>query len=190
MKLVPALAAATCILGLAAPVFAADPPRATLREGKADYHDKELALFYGFGPGTLDFAFTDAISLGVSMDQVFAPQNWGYRGTWRLFNSEAAGMQIALNGGVLQTRERLAGDVFQPPVWGWQGGFLVSLQSEAGLTFRCGFQLYDTNWGTPDGQGVLISPEIAYRMGLVEVSVIPSLSWPPDFSWVGLRLRI
>jgi hypothetical protein len=189
MKSVYSLATISVLLA-AMPAYAADAPRPVLREGKADFHDKELSLFYGFGPGALDFAFTDALSVGVSMDQVFSPQNWAYRGTWRLFSSDQAGMQIALNGGVTQTRERLAGDVFQPPVWGWQGGFLVALQSESGLTLRCGFQLYDTNWGTADGQGVLISPEIAYRFGLIEVSVIPSLSWPPDFSWVGVRLRI
>ena len=57
--------AAMLIALAAAPALAANPARATLREGKADFHDKELALLYAFGPGTLDFAFTNFLSLGV-----------------------------------------------------------------------------------------------------------------------------
>lgn len=178
-------------LAAAPPARADDPPRASMREGKADFHDKELALLYAFGPGTLDFAFTDFLSLGVSTDQIFSPHNWNYRATWRLVSNDEAGLAIALNAGVLQTRERLAGDVWQDPTWGWQGGFLVSLTTESGLIFRAGFQLYDTNWSTITGQQFLFSPEIAYRWGLVEATVVPS--WPlslDNLNWVGIRLRI
>lgn len=189
-----AISAALAASGLAAsalPALADDPVRPTLREGKADFTDKELAVFYAFNPGTLDFAFTDFLSVGVSTDQVFSPHNWGYRATWKLLNNADAGLAIAANAEVLQTRERLAGDVYNPPVWGYQGGFLVSLATESGLIFRCGFQLYDTDWSTSTGQQFLLSPEIAYRWNIVEIAVTPS--WPlslNEFNWVGIRLRI
>lgn len=185
----------SALLATAPPALADDPTRALMREGKADFHDKELSLLYAFGPGTLDFAFTDFLSVGVSADQVFSPHNWEYRATWRLVDNQEAGLAIALNAAVLQTRERLAGDVWQDPTWGWQGGFLVTLATESGLTLRGGFQLYDTNWATGTGQQFLFTPEIAYRMGLFEITVVPSwpISWPPslnELNWVGVRLRI
>lgn len=188
---VSSIFAASLALMLAAPPAFADPVRAIVREGKADFHDKELSLLYAFGPGALDFAFTDFLSVGVSTDQLFSPKNWYYRATWRLVDNQDAGVAIALNGGVLQTRERLAGDVYTAAALGWQGGFLASLATESGLIFRAGFQLYDTDWSGSGGPQFLFSPEIAYRFSLFEISVVPS--WPlslTELNWVGVRLRI
>ncbi len=86
------VAALTGLVGsaaLAAPAFADDPLRASLREGKADWDDKELSVLYAFGPGALDFGFTDFLSVGISTDQVFSPHNWYYRGTWKIVNKIA-----------------------------------------------------------------------------------------------------
>lgn len=160
------------------------------REAKADFHDKELALTYALGPGSLDFAFLPRLSLGVGTDNVFGPRSWAYRGTWTLVDNPDAGLAIALNGGVTQIRALLAGNVEAPTAWGWQGGFLVTLLTQSGLTFRGGFQLYDTNWSESDGQAFLFSPEIAYRLGIAELTLAPG--WPLDlanWSWVGVRLR-
>lgn len=180
------------ISALAAPAAeAANPPRPSFREGKADFHDKELSLTYAFGPGSVDFALTDSLSLGVAVDQVKNAQDWYYRATYRIVDDYDMGLAIALNGGAIQTRERLAGDQIAPPVWGYQAGLLVSLATESGLTFRGGFQLYDTEWGAPGGQQFLFTPEIAYRWSILELTLQPS--FPLDFTnlnWVGLRLRI
>lgn len=191
MKLATILGSAMLALAIAAPSAAADPVRPSFLEGKADFHDKELALTYAFGPGALDFALLDRLSLGVSVDQVFNANSWYYRGTWAIVQSQEAGLGIAFNAGALQTRERLAGDQLAPPVWGYQGGLLVSLLTDSGLTFRGGFQLYDTDWNTGGDQQVLISPEIAYRWELLEFTLRPS--WPLSFdnwNWVGIRVRI
>lgn len=163
---------------------------ASWREAKADFHDKELALTYALGPGSLDFAFLPRFSLGVGTDQVFAPRSWAYRSTLVLVENQDAGLAIALNGGVTQIRAMLAGNLEAPAAWGWQSGFLVSLLTESGLTFRAGFQIYDTNWAEADGQAFLFSPEIAYRYGIAELTLAPG--WPLDlanWSWVGVRLR-
>lgn len=192
MPLFRATLLAACALALTAgAAFAANPERPSFREPKADFHDKELALTYAFGPGSLDFALLEPLSLGVGVDQVFNAQSWYYRATWRLVDNYESGVAIALNGGAIQTRERLAGDVLASPVWGYQGGLLVSLATESGLIFRGGFQIYDTEWGAEGGQQVLLTPEIAYRFGIAEVTLVPS--WPIDlanWSWVGLRVRI
>jgi hypothetical protein len=176
---------------LAAPAALADPQRPSFREGKADFHDKELSLTYAFGPGSVDFALTEALSVGVAVDQVINAQDWYYRATYNVVDDVDNGLAIALNGGGIQTRERLAGDIIAPPVWGYQAGVLVSFGTESGLTFRSGFQLYDTQWGAGDGPKFLFTPEIAYRWKLIEVTLQPS--FPLDFSnfsWVGIRLRI
>jgi hypothetical protein len=185
-----ALVAMLVTLGASA-AEAANPARPSFREGKADFADKELALTYAFGPGALDFALTDALSLGLSVDQVFGANDWYYRATYKMVDNPEAGLAIALNAGAIQTRERLAGDQFLPPVWGYQGGVLVSFLTDSGLTFRGGLQLYDTDWGAPGGQQVLFTPEIAYRFGLFELTLVPS--WPlnvGNWNWVGVRLRI
>ena len=183
----------TALLGalLAPPAEAANPARASFREGKADFRDKELSLTYAFGPGALDFALTEQLAFGVAIDQVTAAQDWYYRLTWKLHEDYASGLAVAANLGALQTRERLAGDQVAAPVWGYQGGLLVSLLTDSGLTFRAGFQLYDTEWGAEGGQQFLFTPEIAYRWELLELTLQPS--WPlsfTDISWVGIRLRI
>lgn len=182
------------VFGVAlAPVAeAANPQRFQFREGKADFHDKELSLTYAFGPGSLDFALTDALSLGVAVDRVTAAQDWYYRMTYRLVDNYESGIQIAFNAGALNTRERLAGDIVAPPVWGYQAGLLATFQTDSGLIFRAGVQLYDTEWGADGGQQVLFTPEIAYKWNLLELTLQPS--GPPfsftDINWVGIRLRI
>lgn len=191
LKLASALAsAALAISTLAAPAIA-DPVRPSFLEGKADFHDKELALTYAFGPGALDFALMDRLSFGVGVDQVFNANSWYYRGTWSLVQSYEAGVGIAFNAGAIQTREQLAGNQFAAPVWGYQAGLLVSLLTDSGVVFRSGFQLYDTDWSSGGDQQVLITPEIAYRWELIEFMIRPS--WPLTFenmSWVGIRVRI
>jgi hypothetical protein len=193
---VPRLIAASLVmLGALAPLAEAqtptNPPRPSFREGKADFHDKELALTYAFGPGALDFALLDFMSLGVAVDQVFGAQSWYYRTTWKLVDNAENGVGIAFNAGATQIREQLAGNTFLAPTWGYQSGLLVSLATESGLIFRGGFQLYDTNWSAPGGQQVLITPEIAYRYSLIEITLQPSFPFSfSDWSWVGLRLRI
>lgn len=189
------LALAFTVVGaLAAPVAeAANPTRSPFREGKADYHDKELSLTYAFGGGgSLDFAFTDALSLGVAVDRITNANDWYYRMTYRLLDNSDQGLQIALNAGALNTRERMAGDVIAPPVWGYQTGLLVSFLTDSGLIFRAGFQLYDTEWGATGGQQFLFTPEIAYQWSMLEITLQPS--GPPfsftDVNWVGLRVRI
>lgn len=181
----------TCLSLGAKAAWCIHPQRPTSwREAKADFHDKELSLTYALGPGSLDFAFLRGLSLGVATDQVFAPRNWAYRATWTLVENQEAGLAIALNGGVTQLRALLAGNLESPPAWGWQSGFLITLLTESGLTFRAGFQLYDTNWAEADGQNFLFSPEVAYRWGIAELTMVPG--WPLDlanWSWVGLRLR-
>ena len=185
-------AAALLCAGLAAPARADDAIHPAVRDAKADFHDKELSLLYAFNPGAIDFAFLPSVSLGVATDQLFSPKNWYYRATWRMVENRDLGLAIALTGGVLQTRERLAGDVYTDPQWGWQGGFLLTLATQSGLLFRSGFQVYDKAWTLTSGQQFLFTPEIAYRFGLFEVSVVPT--WPLSLSldglnWVGVRLR-
>lgn len=180
-----------CTLTSAPAAWAANPPKPTFREPKADFFDKELALTYAFGPAALDFALTDSFSLGVAVDQAFSPNDWYYRATYRIVDSAQDGLVIALNGGALQTRERLAGDQLLPPVWGYEGGVLISLLTDSGLTLRGSLQLADTDWGSPGGPQFYFSPEIAYRYGLLELTLVPS--WPlnlSNWSWVGVRLRI
>lgn len=195
VKTAARLGLALLVLGAltAPPADAANPTRSQFREGKADFHDKELSLTYGFGGGgSLDFAFTDALSLGVAVDRVTNANDWFYRMTYRLMDNPDNGLQIALNAGALNTRERLAGDLIAPPVWGYQTGLLVSFLTDSGLIFRAGFQLYDTEWGAPGGQQFLFTPEIAYQWSLLEITLQPS--GPPfsfgDVNWVGLRVRI
>ena len=179
------------LCAVAAPAFAGNPPRPPFREGKADFAPDELAITYAFGPGAVDFAPTDNFSLGVAVDQVFGAQDWMYRGTYKLVSDETTGVDIALNVAALQTREELAGGTYLPPVWGYQGGVLATFATDSGLIFRAGLQLYDTDWNTPGGQQVLITPEVAYRYGLLEITLQPNLPFSlGDWSWVGLRLRI
>jgi hypothetical protein len=177
---------------LAAPADAANPPRPPFREGKADYHDKELALNYAWGgPAGLDFALISPLSLGVSVDHIFQPQSWAYRTTLKLVDEEEAGIGIAATGALTSIRENIACQTDNLPVWGWQAGILTTLMTESGLTFRLGIQAYDTESSAAGGQGLLLTPEIAYRMGIVEVMVIPT--WPINdvkAEWVGLRVRI
>ena len=189
------LGLAALVLGaLAAPAAeAANPTRPPFREGQADFHDTELALTYAFGGGgSLDFALTEALSFGVAVDRVVNANDWYYRLNYRLVDDYASGIQIAFNAGALNVRERLAGDVIAPPVWGYQAGLLCSFLTDSGLIFRAGFQLYDTEWGATGGQQFLFTPEIAYQWSMLEVTLQPS--GPPfsftDIGWVGLRLRI
>src|SRR6187402_3480955 len=92
----------------AAPADAANPPRPPFREGKADYHDKELALNYAWGgPAALDFALISPLSLGVSVDHIFQPQSWMYRTTLKLVNEEEAGIGIAFTGAMTSIRENI-----------------------------------------------------------------------------------
>lgn len=190
-KVAKSAALALALLFFATPAWAANPERSSFREPKADFHDKELALSYAFGPGALDFALLHFLSLGVAADQVFSPQNWYYRSTIKLVDNTDTGLGIAFNGGATQIREKLAGDIYLTPVWGWQAGLLVTLMTESGMILRGGFQLYDTDWGAPEGQKFLFTPEIAYRMSIVEITLAPGWPiWPVELSWIGLRLRL
>lgn len=186
------LTCAALLAAFAVPAEAANPPRPPFREGKADYHDKELALNYAWGgPAGLDFALISPLSLGVSVDHIFQPQSWAYRTTLKLVNEEEGGVGIAATGGLTSIRENIAGTTDNLPVWGWQAGILTTLMTESGLTFRLGIQAYDTEWGAAGGQGLLLTPEIAYKFGIFEVMVVPQ--WPiTDIKaeWVGLRVRI
>jgi hypothetical protein len=172
------------------PVSAA-PPKVDFREAKADFRDKELALTYVFGnSGALDFALTDRLSAGVAVDNLWAPLNWYYRGTWQLVSNPESGLFVAFNAGALQSRVMLAGNQVQPPTWGWQSGMLVSLLTESGLTLRAGFQLYNTDWSS-SAQRFAFTPELAYRIGILEATIIPT--WPfslSELGWAGLRLRL
>lgn len=188
-----ALAAAlVALVAVSAPADAANPPRPPFREGKADYHDKELALNYAWGgPAALDFALISPLSLGVSVDHIFQPQSWMYRTTLKLVNEEEGGIGIAATGAMTSIRENIAGVTNNQPVWGWQAGLLTTLMTESGLTFRLGVQAYDTETGAIGGQGLLLTPEIAYRMGILEIMIVPT--WPLNdvkAEWVGLRVRI
>lgn len=186
-----AFAAAALVIAWTPPAFAGNPIRPSFREALADYHDKELMLGYAFGPGAMDFALFHFLTLGVSADEVFAPQNWLYRSTFKLVDNPQGGLSIAFTAGTTQIRERQAGDIFLDPVTGWQSGLLVTLGTESGMTLRGGFQLYDTDITTPGGQSFLFSPEIAYRFSLFEVAYVPGWPlWPLVPTQVGLRLRI
>lgn len=189
----PMLAALAALLALlpAPAALAADPPRPSFREPKADFRDKEFALTYAFGPASADFALLDFLSLGVGVDQVFNAQSWQYRATLPLISNEELGLVVALNGAATHVREALVGNQYGPPKWGGQGGVLATFLTDTGLTFRLGAQYYDTDLWASGGGGWLFSPEVAYRYGIAELTLVPS--WPlslSDWSWVGLRLRI
>lgn len=185
------LSTALLVTTLAPAAMAANPPRPSFREGKADFTPMELAITYAFGPGSVDFALLDSLSLGVAVDQVWGAQDWMYRATYRVLNNEEQGLSIALNGAAMQTREQLAGNTYLPPVWGYEGGLLLSFATDSGLAFRAGLQLYNTDWG-PSGQNkFLFTPEVAYRYGMLELTLQPNFPFSlGDWSWVGLRLRI
>lgn len=184
---------ATTLLATAAPAWAVNPPRPPFREGKADYHDKELALTYAWGgPAALDFALLSPLSLGVTVDHILQPQSWAYRGVLKLVDeAQTGGVGIAFTGAATSIRENVAGQPDTAPVWGWQAGLTTTLLTESGLTFRLGIQAYDTEWSAPGGQSILLSPEIAYRLGIAEVTIVPL--WPFNelkLDWVGIRIRI
>lgn len=195
MKKSRLLAASLACFAAIAPIAEAqtttNPPRPSFREGKADFHDKELSLTYAFGPGAVDFALMDFLSIGVAVDQVFGANSWQYRTTWKLVDNMETGVGIAFNAAATHVREQLAGNQFLAPVWGYQTGLLLSLATESGLCFRGGVQMYDTNWSAPGGQQVLLTPEIAYRYSLLEITLQPNIPFSfGDWSWVGLRIRI
>ena len=175
----------------AAMAQAANPIRPPFREAKADWHDKELALSYAWGgPAAMDFALLAPVSFGVGVDHVLQPTSWLYRTTLKLVNEESNGLGIALNVAATSIKPQIAGSPDASSVWGWQAGIMTTLLTESGLTFRLGIQAYDTDTGAPGGQSVLLSPEIAYRFGIVEVMVVPQ--WPfTDLKteWVGARVR-
>jgi hypothetical protein len=179
------------LLGTPGVAEARNPAHPPFREGKADFHDKELALTYGWGgPGALDFAILPPLSLGVSVDHVTQPRSWQYRGVVRLVDEQTAGIGIAFTGSTTSIRELVAGQPDIEPAWGWQAGLLTTLMVEGGLIVRLGVQAYDTNVAVPGGQSVLLSPELAYRLGLLELTVMPR--WPLTelgMEWMGVRLR-
>jgi len=190
-----ALLGATCLLSLACPcppAEARNPAHPPFREAKADFRDKELTLTYGWGgPAALDFAILAPITLGASVDHVLQPRSWAYRGVWKLTDERQTGIGIAFTGSATHIRELVAGQTDIAPVWGWQAGMLTTLLLEGGLTLRLGVQAYDTDMNAPGGQSVLLSPEIAYRLGLIELTVIPS--WPLNnwgWEWIGARIRL
>lgn len=190
---------ATTLLGLtfaaelAAPAaaLAANPSRPPFREAKADFHDKELALSYAWGgPASMDFALLGPLSFGVGVDHVLQPSSWIYRTTLKLVDEETQGLGIALNVAATNIKPVIAGSPDAPTVWGWQAGLMTTLLTESGLTFRLGLQAYDTETAAAGGQLVLLTPEIAYRFGVVEVMVVPQ--WPfteMKADWVGARVR-
>ncbi len=180
-------------IGLASPAVAqaANPNRPAFREAKADFHDKELALSYAWGgPASMDFALLSPLSFGIGVDHVLQPSSWIYRTTLKLVDEEAAGLGIALNVAATNIKPVIAGMPDAPSVWGWQAGIMTTLMTESGLTFRLGIQAYDTETGAAGGQSVLLTPEIAYRFGVLEVMVVPQ--WPfteLKADWVGARVR-
>lgn len=181
---------AAVLLALGAAPAIADPPRPAFREPIPDYRGQELTLTYAFGPGSIDFAPLPFMSVGVGVDQVFGAQSWLYRTTLKLVDNPGS-YQIGLNAAATHIRERLAGDTFTAPTWGYQGGILVALPTESGLTFRAGIQMYDTDWSGGAGPQVLLTPEIAYSFSLAEVTLVPG--WPlnaANWTWVGLRVRL
>src|SRR5690349_7487579 len=127
------LTTALLVSTFASAAFAANPPRPPFREGKADFTPSELCVTYALGPGSVDFALIDRLSLGVAVDQVFGAQDWMYRATYRVVDNQEQGLSIALNGAAMQTREQLAGNTFLAPVWGYEGGLLVALATDSGL---------------------------------------------------------
>lgn len=184
---------ALCGLAFGAPpVDARNPAHPPFREAKADFHDKELALTYGWGgPAALDFALLQPITIGASVDHVLQPRSWAYRGVWKLVDERQTGIGIAFTGAATHIRELVAGQPDVAPVWGWQAGMLTTLLLEGGLTLRLGIQAYDTDIEAMGGQRVLLSPEIAYRLGLIELAVIPR--WPLNdwgWEWMGARVRL
>lgn len=186
------LAVTAAVLG-ASPALAqsVNPIRPPFREAKADFHDKELALSYAWGgPASMDFALLSPLSFGVGVDHVLQPTSWMYRTTLKLVDEETQGLGIALNVAATSIKPLIAGQPDVPAVWGWQAGLLTTLMTESGLTFRLGIQAYDTEAAAAGGQSVLLSPEIAYRFGIVEVMVVPQ--WPfteLKADWVGARVR-
>ena len=186
------LAVAAAVLGTS-PALAqsVNPIRPPFREAKADFHDKELALSYAWGgPASMDFALLSPLSFGVGVDHVLQPTSWMYRTTLKLVDEETQGLGIALNVAATSIKPLIAGQPDVPAVWGWQAGLLTTLMTESGLTFRLGIQAYDTEAAAAGGQSVLLSPEIAYRFGIVEVMVVPQ--WPfteLKADWVGARVR-
>ncbi|MEB3284867.1 MAG: hypothetical protein VKN33_06235 [Candidatus Sericytochromatia bacterium] len=174
------------------PAEARNPAHPPFREAKADFHDKELALTYAWGgPAALDFALLPPITLGASVDHVLQPRSWAYRGVWKLVDERQTGIGIAFTGAATQIREIVAGEDNLSPVWGWQAGMLTTLLLEGGLIVRLGVQAYDTDIQVAGGQSVLLSPEIAYRLGLVELAVVPR--WPLNdwgWEWIGARIRL
>jgi hypothetical protein len=183
--------AGAALLGAPDVAEARNPAHPPFREGKADFHDKELALTYGWGgPGAMDFAILPPLSLGVSVDHVTQPRSWQYRGVVRLVDEQTAGVGIAFTGSATSIRELVAGQPDIEPAWGWQAGLLTTLMVEGGLIVRLGVQAYDTNVAVAGGQAVLLSPELAYRLGLLELTVMPR--WPLTelgMEWMGVRLR-
>ncbi|MEB3221520.1 MAG: hypothetical protein VKS61_05535 [Candidatus Sericytochromatia bacterium] len=189
--LLHALVVAGLLAGTPGVAEARNPSHPPFREGKADFHDKELALTYGWGgPAAMDFAVLPPLSLGVSVDHVTQPRSWQYRGVLRLVDEQATGVGIAFTGAATSIRELVAGQPDIEPAWGWQAGLLTTLMVEGGLIIRLGVQAYDTNTAVTGGQSVLITPELAYRLGLLEVTVMPR--WPLTelgLEWMGGRLR-
>jgi hypothetical protein len=191
MRHLPALLAALLVVGTAMPALAANPTRPVFRETKADFHDKELTLSYAWGgSGSMDFALLSPLAFGVGVDNILAPNSWIYRTTLKLVDEETQGLGIAFTAAATNIREVIAGSPNNQPVWGWQAGLFTTLLTESGLTFRLGIQAYDTEWSAPGGQQVLLTPEVAYRFGILEVMLVPQ--WPFNElkgDWVGARVR-
>ncbi|MEB3197132.1 MAG: hypothetical protein VKP62_07995 [Candidatus Sericytochromatia bacterium] len=174
------------------PAQARNPNHPPFREAKADFHDKELALTYGMGgPASLDFALLPPLSVGAAVDHVLQPRSWAYRAVLKVVDEEQSGIGIAFTGAATHIRELIVGQPDNAALWGWQAGMTTSLMLEMGLTLRLGIQAYDTSLDEPGGQAVLLSPEIAYRMGLIEWIVVPR--WPLQewgWDWMGARIRL
>jgi hypothetical protein len=181
---------ALLLLGLLPQATLANPSRPSFREAKADYHPSELTLSYNLGPGAVDLALAGPLAIGVAMDQISPARSWLYRATYQLLNSEFAGMDLALKGGVSRISGREAGDVYLPQVWGYEAGILATFPSDAGVLWRLGISWADTDWQVSGGGEWHINPEVAYRFGPLEAALAPS--WPislQNVSFIGLRLR-